>query len=396
MAKPVINVPGVRTIGGVVMVDPAKINILANYNVRDAFDAKGDAEDASLLQSILANGFQTDKPLVVRRTGTQLDLIAGHRRLAAVMEARTIGADIREVAVILEGAGHTGKARDDVERMADLVLSNSGKPLSPPEKSTVILRLRRYGWNDVTIAERLGLSDKWVRELVKLSDLAPRLRALVKAQVIAPTLAVELTRAHGAEGAADIADKAREAAPKTGARAGKVTGAIVTVVTGKAGKAEAQAARREAGKPAPVTVLPAKGAVPAAVKNVSALSATIAGPFSIGTDMDDAMLFDANGAEVCEFASAEVARAMLMLINQGWQTFHGKSAPTVTPVVPAKTAPVLKSTPVASTPVKVTVEAPAKPATVTPVVIKELASLGAVMAGKAQAAKARTVARKGK
>jgi len=380
-----VNIAGMRRNGNVVMIDPAKIVVDLHYNVRDAFDV-ADPLDAELYHSILANGFQADKPVVIRIVGTAAHLVAGHRRHAAVMLARENGAVIKEVACILEGPGASGKPRDDAERMADLVVSNSGKPLSAPEKATVILRLRKMGWKDVQIAQRLGFtSDKWVRELVKVTTLDPRLRALVKANVIAPTLAVEMTAEHGPEKAADIAEAAKKTAPKTGAKAGKVTGAVVALVTGKAAKNA---------KTAPAPVPPVK-VIPPRVEPVRSgtvtPTATLAGPFTIGTDMDDCMLFDATGTELCEFADVAIAKAILLLINQGWHVFKGKStATTPEPVkaVPGKvTAP--KGKPVTPT-------APVQPVPGKPGVTKELATIGDVIAARKaeQAATGRLVAKK--
>lgn len=406
-----VSIQGVRSNGNVIMVDPAKIQIVENYNVRDNFDTTNEPDDAALYGSILANGFQSDKPLVVRIIGTAIYLVAGHRRLAAVMQARKNGAVIKEVATILEGAGQAGKVRTDAERMADIVLSNSGKPLSLPEKAAILLRLRRYGWKDLQIAEKFGMTDKWVRETIKVTTLDDRLKALVKANVISPTLAVEMTADHGAKGAADIAEKALANAPKTGARAGKVTGAVVTAVTGKPGKAEAKAARVQAGKPAVTTQVPEK---PTAKVLSSVPTAKLAGPFSLGKDMDDSAMFDAGGNLLCEFADPGIARAMLMLVNQGWHTFAGKSVPTAPAVEPvtakagtAKVEPVKAPATAPAkakvAPVKAPATVPAKaianvPATAMPglvTVVKELASIGAVLADKAKA-KAGTVARKGR
>lgn len=352
-----VKIQGVRSNGNRLMIDPAKIKVIENYNVRDVFDPLNDAEDKSLLASIRATGLHWDKPLVVRIVGSNIHLIAGHRRHSAVMMARELGdKGFDEVACIPEGMGADGKIRTDAERTADLILSNTGKPLSTPEKGAVILRLRRLGWKDPVIAKHLGMTDRWVRGLAKVNDLDDRLRALVKANVIGLTLALETTSTLGKEGAANAALEAAKIAPKTGAKAGKVTGAGITAVTGKAGKADAQAARRALSKAPVVQTTPTKkGNGPVTVQSPNKV---LTGYFTVGKDLDDCLIFEADGTELCQLATPEKARATLALLNQAWSVFSGKKPEPVT-----------------------------EPAKGKPVVVKELASIGTVIAGKASTAK---------
>lgn len=346
---------GYSVINGVPSIDPSKVKTIAAYNVRDAFDPKNDADDAALLASIAANGFLTDEQITIRVVGRDAYVISGHRRLAATLAfnaaqraAKLPG--IKGIAFRLEGKSASGAVRDNAEMALDLLLSNSGKPLSVPEKGAAYLRLRSYGWKDTEIAARAAVSAKWIAECVKATRLDARLRDLVKQGVVAPTLAIETAAKHGAR-AADIVVKA--AAKGTGANAGKATGKTIEAVTGIAAKGakvdrlqQNAAAHAEHAAKAGLTVTTPKVVAPRGTQ-----SATVAGPFRIGRDLDDCVLFDANDAIMCEFPDAALAQAMLRLINQGWQTFKGKApdpAP-VAPVVPSKA-------PAKAAPVKVTVD----------------------------------------
>lgn len=387
-----IRITGMRSSGNVVMIDPTKITVVPEYNVREAFDPDSNPDDNELYMSVLANGYLADKPSVVRMVGTTVLLVVGHRRLAAVMRARANGAVIKEIACILEGPGRDGKVKTDAERFADLILSNSGKPLSAPEKGAAIIRMRVSGMKDAAIAQMLGMTDKWVRELGKLSTLDPRLKHLVSKNVISSTLAVEMTAQYGTVAAADIAEKVAKVAPKTGAKAGKVTGKGVTAVTGKAGKADAKAARKAVAKGATTQV-------PAVASRMSASvlpTKVLVGPFTVGKDIDDCMVFEGNGSELGEMPSAEKARAVIALLNQAWATFAGKSSEADMPA-PGKTGKA-KAVPAKRTVAEPLAIAPALLPARTgrkPVVITNMADIGTVIAGKANgAAKPGRVARK--
>lgn len=314
------DVKGYQVINGVPSINPAMLKIIPDYNVRDAFApavlSNGEPNtDEGLVRSIIANGFQADKPIVVRLVGRELFVIAGHRRLAATLEAIKRGAKIKGIAIIPEGKGAAG-VRDMAEMTLDLLLSNSGEPLSPPERGAAFLRLRSYGWKDTEIAERAGVTTKWVAELCKLARLEPRLRALVKAGVVAPTLAIETAAAHGAK-AADIVQAA--AAKSTGAKAGKATGQTIAAVTGTPAKNA---------KVAPVAPVKVPAKVPSAAGRVATVvpGQVLRGPFLLGKELDDCAIFDQAGELLCELATLEVAKATLLLINQGWHTFHGSAS----------------------------------------------------------------------
>lgn len=319
----VIKISGLSASGNIVQTPPDRIKLVPNYNVRHSFDSVNEPEDAELKASIKARGYR-GAPLIVRVVGSDIYLVAGHRRLAAVLELIKEGTPIKSVPVTMEDAGTT-----DIDRLEDLITSNTGKKLDGAEQGAVFLRLQAYKMKVPEIAAKFGVSEKWVREMSTLARSDHRLLSLVKAKIVSPTLAVETLRKQGAKTAEVI-----EAAAKvgTGANAGKATGATIAKVTGTPAKnsagrvdrlqqnaaAHAEAASRAAAKPATT------GKAPAAGKASAMPTKVVSGPFRLGVGMDDRDLLDANGEVMCVFPDEEKAKAMLALINQGWQTFSGQ------------------------------------------------------------------------
>jgi ParB family chromosome partitioning protein len=131
-------------------VDPRKLRIDVDYNVRE-MDSKETREHiAALKASIIANGVKV--PLEVRLAADdKIYIVAGHCRHAAVMEAIKDGHPIETVPCIPEGKGTS-----EIDRVVNLIVSNSGKPLAPLEVAAVVKRLDGFGWSTKQIAERLG------------------------------------------------------------------------------------------------------------------------------------------------------------------------------------------------------------------------------------------------
>lgn len=339
----VISVPGVFTLNGVPMIDPAKLKEIVGYNTRAPFNPATCEEDRVLLASITKHGFLTDKPVTVRFVGKDVYVIAGHRRRAATLAAIANGAKIRGIAILPEGKGASGGTRDNLESDTDLVTSNEYKTLDPVERGAIFLRMRSYGQTDAQIADIASCSEKWVRELCKAARAEPRIRALVKAGVVAPTLALETVAKHGAK-AADVIEAA--AKKGTGANAGKATGKTIAAVTGTPAKNAKTApvvptapVDRLAQNNAQHAELAAKMANKAPASGKPGTSA-LRGPFHLGTGMDDCTLYDVANVLVCEYSDLTAAQFMLKLTNQGWHTFAGK--PLVSDAQPVKVVPTVK------------------------------------------------------
>src|ERR1044072_748044 len=141
--------PGVQGKRDAYPFDPRLLKIDASYNVRDLDAADERADLDELKESIRANGVRV--PLEVRLVDEDVFVVAGHRRHKAVMELIAEGEEIKAVPVMPEP-----KHTSDVDRIINLVVSNSGKPLKPLEVAEVVRRLGAFGWANGQIAKRLG------------------------------------------------------------------------------------------------------------------------------------------------------------------------------------------------------------------------------------------------
>src|SRR4051812_49416305 len=104
-------------------IDPRKLKVDPAYNVRDMNAPDTKEHVANLKALILANeGVHT--PLEVRMDGDKIVIVAAHCRHAAVMELIREGHAIEAVPCVQEAPG-----TNEEDRVANLVVSNSGKPL---------------------------------------------------------------------------------------------------------------------------------------------------------------------------------------------------------------------------------------------------------------------------
>lgn len=141
--------PGVQGKRDAYPFDPRLLKIEEGYNPRnlDAADERDDLEE--LKESIRSNGVRV--PLEVRLIDEDVYVVSGHRRHRAVMELISEGEEIKAIPVMPEP-----KHTSEVDRILNLVVSNSGKPLKPLEVAEVVRRLVAFGWEKQQIAKRLG------------------------------------------------------------------------------------------------------------------------------------------------------------------------------------------------------------------------------------------------
>jgi ParB/RepB/Spo0J family partition protein len=139
--------PGVMGKRDAYPFDPRLLKIEPGYNVRN-LDSTDDA-DLELKESIRANGVRV--PLEVRLVDEDVFVVAGHRRYKMTMELIAEGEEIKSIPVMPEP-----KHTTEIDRIINLVISNSGKPLKPLEVAEVVRRLVVFGWDHHAIAKRLG------------------------------------------------------------------------------------------------------------------------------------------------------------------------------------------------------------------------------------------------
>lgn len=169
-------------------VDPRKLKVDEAYNVRDMQAKETRDHIAWLKASIIAGGVHT--PLEVRLDGKNIFVVAGHCRLAAVLEAIEEGHPIATVPCIPEAKG-----TDEIDRTVNLVISNSGKPLAPLEVAKVVKRLDGYGWSAKQIAERLGWkSVASVKQHLEMLELSEGVKQQVRAGNVSATTARKLAK----------------------------------------------------------------------------------------------------------------------------------------------------------------------------------------------------------
>jgi ParB family chromosome partitioning protein len=209
------------------MIDPRKIQVEEGYNVRDLTTSAAHASLHQLAQAIADNGFSIEHPITVRLKGEEIFVVAGHRRRAATMMAiEKFGAEIQSIPCIAEAKGTS-----DADRCADLVVSNSGEPLTALEIAAVVKRLIGFGWEKVQIAKRLGWETKQtVDNHLDLLAAPQDVQQMVRDNEVSPSVAMHVVRKHGDKAGETLANAKRQAASEGKSR---VTTAHVKASTGE-------------------------------------------------------------------------------------------------------------------------------------------------------------------
>ncbi len=163
-------------------VDPRQILVNESNNYRQEY---GDI--STLAKNISANGLLM--PLRVRKTadGT-LELVSGYRRMRAIM---SIIAKNNEafpfVSAIVEGKGIS-----DEEILLHNLATNEGLRPTPLEECEAYTRLKNWGMNNKTIAQRVGRSTTHVSNVLKLQNASSELKAAVASKAIGSVAAQKI------------------------------------------------------------------------------------------------------------------------------------------------------------------------------------------------------------
>ncbi len=145
---------------------PDDLNIKAGFNARTFFNQERLKE---LSKSIFNNGFFDSCPIECRMEDGKLYVVDGERRLRAVKMAIQDGMELESIPVILVEKG--ANEADDVVKM--LNKNGQGEPLNPLEEAEAIGRLKRWGWDNKKISDRIGRSVARVRAALDLLSAAP-------------------------------------------------------------------------------------------------------------------------------------------------------------------------------------------------------------------------------
>lgn len=243
-------------------LDIEQIAVLPDFNPRISGTKDHDAHINALTDSILANGFLPGKPLTVYPAEEAVEgtdekvtvfyIVDGHSRFAAAKQAIAKGAPIETLPVSIV------PRNDGSNILADLAVltvlnNNSTKPLSPVELAIVVKRLTGYNVAKADIAKRLGITARYVDDLMVLHGAPAAVQEAVRAGSVSATLAIAELRQHGEKAAARIeaaVEKAKTAG-KTKVTAKAMPKTAPTKATGKAtAKAKIEKAAKTAKKPA--------------------------------------------------------------------------------------------------------------------------------------------------
>jgi ParB-like chromosome segregation protein Spo0J len=200
-------------------VDPRKLRVKDGYNVRD-LDAAANRVSLDVLKESIREKGGVMTPLRVRAVAGETYIVEGHRRHKVVMELIGEGMEIESVPAIMEE-----RYIDDAERTLGLILSNSGEPLSEPEKAEVVRRLFNMGWSREKVQARLGYKTPQTIANFELWLSAPaEIKEAVRAGEVAYSTAVEITRKSDGDEtkATETLQQARKTAKESGRK--RVTG----------------------------------------------------------------------------------------------------------------------------------------------------------------------------
>lgn len=217
-----------------------------------------------IADSIKATGYLRSEPFTIRLVGDTAQVVNGNCRYAACQIALAEGAELLTVPCMLEAPGTT-----EGDRIANMVVANSGLGHSPLEMTVAVKRLLSFGWTDTQIAKRWGKSRQYVANLLDLAGAAPDVQLAIANGTVSATQAIKLIRSEGADAGAVIAKVAEQARAEGRTR-----------VTAKAFKA----AKPEKSAGTPNTIPQAVGLLGAAREVLRIWDAG-----SLDTDFDQAM-----------------------------------------------------------------------------------------------------------
>lgn len=177
--------------------DPRKLRVKPGLNARD-LDTPENVEHIEWLASSIAQD-GVKKPLEIFLDGDDVFVSDGHCRLAATMLAIERGADIRTVPCLSESRG-----TNDIDRILNQNISNSGKRLTPLEEGHNIKRAIALGATIKDVAAKLGKSETYVAQSLDFQAAPAEIHELVRKGEVSATLAAKTIRREGSAGAETI------------------------------------------------------------------------------------------------------------------------------------------------------------------------------------------------
>lgn len=125
------------------------------------------------------------QPIVARRDGDRLVVVAGHRRLAAIKRLRWTDVDVIVRAPM----------KPDHVVAAMLIENGQRRDLDPIEEARGITKLKaQHGLTDGNVARKIGRSQSYVSSRLALLDLTPEQQDQIRAGALGLTHAADLAR----------------------------------------------------------------------------------------------------------------------------------------------------------------------------------------------------------
>lgn len=197
-------------------VDPRILEVREGFNARPL-----NQEHVEQMAVSYANG-ATFPPLDVEVEDGHIYPVDGHHRRAAALLAISRGAPIRSV----ECRQFRG---NDADKVAHLITSASGLPLTPLQLGVQYRKLIGFGWTEKQVADRVGKSGQHVKDMIVLAEANSDVHQAVNAGEVSGTTAATLVKRHGSKAGKvirEVVEKAKasgktKATPKMFAEAGE-------------------------------------------------------------------------------------------------------------------------------------------------------------------------------
>jgi ParB/RepB/Spo0J family partition protein len=239
-------------------VDPRIIEVEPGFNARPI-----DPEHVASIAEAYRNGAILP-PLFVRVEEGRVIMVDGHHRREALLQLIEEGIEILSVDC-MQFRGN------DADRVAHLITTASGKPLTPLELGIQYKRLTIFGWTTSAIAERVGKSRQHVSDMLTLAGSDSDVQGMVTRKEVAAHVALKAVKKLGGAAGKVLAGHLEKAQAS-----GK------TKVTAKVVKVAEKATARPVPQPGPVTIGVADGAalmVQAIEREINSGGAIRAEPF---------------------------------------------------------------------------------------------------------------------
>jgi ParB/RepB/Spo0J family partition protein len=190
-------------------IDPAKIEIEKGFNLRPI-----DREHVDSFKSSIKAGAEIPQ-MVVRVEAGKVILVDGHHRHVAYTELRTEGTPIESVAVRQTRA-------NDAERVASILTSAQGKPLSPLEAGEGYKRLLAYGWDMSKIVSFVGKSATAIKNALMLIETDSSVQKAIKEKKVSSTQVLDTIKRSPGK-VAKVVEEAIKVAETKGKKSKKAT-----------------------------------------------------------------------------------------------------------------------------------------------------------------------------